>query len=369
MSFDYTTFLEKAVQIESHENIAEMQDFLVEVLDEQGIDNYVDGANNVIATRGQGNPHIVLNSHIDTVPPQNDCIEFRRENGIIYGRGACDAKGPLAALLSAFLSVDVANGKVTLVVTPDEETSSNGVTSLNLDADACIVGEPTGLDVCNSSRGRFQGTVSIYGDNVHAAKPDEGINAIDAVCQVRRALDTFDDRLDTPGSHPELGSPTLTPTIIKGGDTANQVPDYCELIVDRRTVPPETSEEFQQKLSEHLQEHVSDEFSVEFCLDNRDTPFLEAFETPKENNLVQELQRASGGDIRPFGAVAEASYFAMDMPTVVFGPGKLEVAHSEREHVSIDKVGEAAKAVTDSVQTLLSQSQPQYKERVLGKAD
>lgn len=336
-AFDPVAFLEDAVRTPSHEGVSEMRAFLRETLADHGVEPTVDDAGNVLASRGSGHPHLLFNTHIDTVPPH---VPFSCDDGVIHGRGACDAKGPLAAMLGAFLAVEPA-GRLTLAVTPDEETHSTGAAVLSPDADACVVGEPTGLDVCNAAKGRFEGTITVSGENAHAAEPESGVNAIGGAGRVLDAIENFDADADP---HPELGAPTLTPTTIEGGSATNQVPDGCRITVDRRSVPPETAAGFAEALTARLSDVDAD---AEFRFTERETPFLEAFETPADARVVEALREAGGGDVRPFSAATEASYFAREAPTVVFGPGALAdesgaVAHSDREYVRVEAVERAA---------------------------
>ncbi|MGM0591824.1 MAG: M20 family metallopeptidase [Halobacteriota archaeon] len=358
MSFDPVTFLERAVALDSTESVAEMREFLVQTLSSNAVDVAVDDAGNTLATRGSGDPHVVLNTHIDTVPPH---VPYERDDGVVRGRGSCDAKGPLAAMLDAFLSVDPSAGRVTLAVTPDEEVLSTGAAALDLAGDTHIVGEPTGLDVCNAAKGRFQGTITLSGVSAHAAEPESGTNAVAAAAAALTALETFeaDSR-----PHPALGPATLTPTVIEGGDATNQVAAECRIVVDRRSVPPETADGFREALEAHVRAAVPDDVGVDFELTERETPFLEAFETPAEDPLVctlSEAARRAGGDeagaVRPFTAATEASYFA-PAPTVVFGPGVLAdedgaVAHADREYVRTADVRAAASAVHDTLDALV----------------
>ncbi|WP_336361141.1 M20 family metallopeptidase [Haladaptatus sp. ZSTT2] len=357
MAFDPESFLETAVQTPSTEDVSAMRELLVSTIEAEGFDVRVDDAGNTISTRDGDEPgtHVVLNTHIDTVPPH---VEFSRDGDIIRGRGSCDAKGPLTALLVAFFNTNVARGKLTLAITPDEEVLSLGAAALDISADAYIVGEPTNLDVCNAAKGRFEGTITVHGDNAHAAEPQSGKNAVSGAGQVLRALETFLERDDAPPVHPELGAATLTPTMIDGGTASNQVPAECRITVDRRSVPPETADSFTTSLEAHLREHVPD-FECTFALTERPTPFLEAFETDDDGKLAQTLAAASGGDIRPFSAATEASYFATDAPTVVFGPGVLAddegaVAHAPREYVRFAEVEAAGAAITETVASFLS---------------
>ncbi|PSP84171.1 succinyl-diaminopimelate desuccinylase [Halobacteriales archaeon QS_1_68_17] len=354
--FDPLAFHERAVRTPSHGDVTAMRDLLRGTLADHGLEPRVDDAGNVLATRdgGETGPHLVLNTHIDTVPPH---VPFERDGEVVRGRGSCDAKGSLAALLDTFLAVDPAAGRVTLAVTPDEETDSTGAAALEIDADGYVVGEPTGLDVCNAAKGRFQGTVTIRGVAAHAAEPASGANAIRAAAPVLQAMESYDETVGPP-EHDSLGRPTLTPTTIAGGEATNQVPAECTITVDRRSVPPETSAGFREQLLAHLEPWVPDPLSLSFAFADRETPFLEAFATDPDEPLVRTLRDASGGEVRPFAAATEASYFAADAPVVVFGPGVLAddegaVAHSDREYVRRPEIEAAAAALRETLRAFV----------------
>ena len=365
-AFDPVGFLDSAVRIDSHEDVTEMRDVLVETLAEHGADPLVDGAGNTLATTGSGSPHVVLNTHVDTVSPH---VPYDRADGVIHGRGACDAKGPLAAMLAAFFAYGGDGGRLTLAITPDEEVYSTGAAALDLSvlpgvesatADYYVVGEPTGLDVCTAAKGRFEGTVRLSGRNAHAAEPASGVNAVAAAEDALAAVRTFDAARDP---HPDLGPATLTPTVIAGGDATNQVPADCAITVDRRSVPPETAPGFAAALERAVDDATPAPVGVDFAPTERPTPFLEAFATDDDEPVVRYLSAAAervtdgaAGAIRPFTAATEASYFA-PAPTVVFGPGVLAddagpVAHADREYVRIAEVERAATALTDALDGL-----------------
>ncbi len=366
-AFDIERFHRRAVETPSHEDVEAMRELLVGTLEDAGHDPTVDEAGNVLATRGghgdaggedtdADGPHLVLNTHVDTVPPH---VPYERDGDVVRGRGACDAKGPLAALLSAFLAVEPTDGRVTLAITPDEETVQSGAAHLagTLDADGFVVGEPTGLDVCTAARGQYEGTVTITGEAAHAATPGSGANAIRAAAPVLQAMESYDAERG-PDEHRSLGRPTLTPTIIEGGEVANQVPEECRITFDRRPVPPETPDGFRADLEEHLSEWTPTGIDLRVELAPRESPFLTAFATDRREALVHALVDASGGEIRPFGAATEASFFAQHAPTVVFGPGDLAdeegaVAHSEREYVRFPEVEAAADAVESALSSLV----------------
>ena len=352
MSVDPIAFLERAVREPSHESVDGMRDLLCGALRDAGADPDVDEAGNVLASRGDGSPHVVLNTHIDTVPPH---VPYAREAGVIRGRGSCDAKGPLAAMLAAFLESDP-RGTVTLAVTPDEEVLSRGAAALVRDrlperADGVIVGEPTDLAACTAAKGRFQGTITCTGENAHAAEPETGTNAVRIAARAVEAIESFTDRPEEPPAHPELGAPTLTPTTIEGGTATNQVPAECRITVDRRSVPPETQEGFAAALNDHLRERG---LAASYRHTERETPFLEAFETDPDARIARVLVEAGARSPRAFRAATEASYFAAGAPTVVFGPGVLAdedgaVAHAPREYVRTADVERAASILAEAL--------------------
>lgn len=356
MPFDWTTFHRRAVETPSHEDVTAMRELLVDTLREAGHDPTVGSVGTVVASRGPGRePHLVLNTHIDTVPPD---LGYERDGERVRGRGACDAKGPLAALLEVFCAATVASGRLTLAVSPDEETSQHGGASLaeSLDADGYIVGEPTGLDVCHAARGAFGGCVTVHGEAAHASDPDAGHNAIRAALPVVEALAAYDDDRG-PGYHDVLGAPTLAPTRIEAGGPLNQIPGACTVGFDRRSVPPETSESFFGDLQSYLSRQFPEE-DVEVSPAYPDSPDPDPFTTDPDAELVGTLAAASGGAVRPFEAATEASYFAPKAPTVVFGPGVLAdedgpVAHSNREYIHRPAIGAAADAVRETVEALL----------------
>ncbi|MFC7186083.1 M20/M25/M40 family metallo-hydrolase [Halorubrum yunnanense] len=394
--FDPVSFLESAVGTPSHESVDETRELVVEALDRRGVETEVVAGGCVLAEKRSpapdAGPHLVANTHLDTVTPH---VPFERggaredERGgatpddatpdeVIRGRGACDAKGPLAALLSGFLAAEPERGRLTLALTPDEESLSLGAAALTgelpgtedrLDGDLFLVGEPTGLDACTAAKGRFQGTVELSGVAAHAAE-FAGANAVAAAEGALAAVRGFDADAD---DHPQLGPPKLTPTVIEGGAATNQVPAECRITVDRRSVPPESAEGFRSSFAAAVRGRVPDDVDVDVALTDRESPFFEAFSTDPDHELVEAVAGAAraaadstglptdrGGAVRPFGAATEASYFA-PAPTVVFGPGDLAddagaVAHAEREYVRVREVAAAAEAVERSIAALLGEA-------------
>jgi acetylornithine deacetylase len=362
-TIDPVALLEAMVPVASHDAVDGMRELLHDVL--PGVEDHESGC--LVATKGSmadgdadgadadraDGPRVLLNTHMDTVPPH---VEFEREGDVIRGRGSCDAKGSLAAMVAAFVgwnpeASDAVDG-VRLVVSPDEETDSVGLHDYldaePVEADIAVVGEPTGLDVCTAARGRFEVEVGLHGEAAHAAS-GAGTSAIGCAAEAVRRLEALE-----PMEDDLLGPSRLTVTRISGGEAGNQVPAAAELFVDRRSVPPETQEQFLATVEETLADLDCD---VSVAFGDRPTPFLEAFRTDEEEPVVERFRaavsEATGADAatRPFDAACEGSYLAPHAPTVVFGPGAISedgeaVAHSEREYVPVDEVRMAADALT-----------------------
>ena len=343
---DPVEFLDDTVRIRSHESTEEMRDYLLENV--SGTREHPSGC--VVAEKGEGDETVVLNSHMDTVAPH---IAYGREGNVVRGRGSCDAKGPLSAMVSAYERFDAVDARtVRLVVSPDEETLSRGLHDyLNAEGggfDFAVVGEPTSLDVCTAAKGRFEATVELHGESAHAAG-DGGTNAVSCASEAVGRLESIEPSYDEL-----LGGSRLTVTRIEGGETPNRVPEKATLRIDRRPVPPETAEGFVSLVEESL-DGIDCGYDVRLA--DRPTPFLEAFRTDEGNGHVRRfrsaVEEAVGGTcVRPFGAATEASYLARHAPVVVFGPGGIQegdgtpIAHSEREYVGVEEVRGAAEALT-----------------------
>jgi len=345
-AFDPVDFLEETVPVESHEEVGAVRDHLVDNV----TDASVHASGCVVAERGEGDETVLLNTHMDTVAPH---VPYERDGGIVRGRGACDAKGPLAAMVAAFEGFGATDERtVRLVVSPDEETSSRGIHDyLSEEADEgfaefAVVGEPTSLDICTAAKGRFGATVVFRGEAAHAASGG-GRNAVSCAAEaVRRLEDVEPDRDDV------LGGSRLTVTRFEGGESPNQVPEEARITLDRRPVPPETEGEFVALVEEALS-GIGCDYDV--VLPDSPSPESAAFRTDEDDGNVQRLREcveeaAGSTELRPFGAACEASHISAHAPVVVFGPGAIDdgepVAHSEREYVRVDEVRAAADALT-----------------------
>lgn len=347
-------YLEDLMRIESHESVNEIRSFLLDTVTGAQVD---EETGCVFAEKGadDNGPQVVLNTHMDVVSPH---IAFERDGDVIRGRGACDAKGSLAAMVSAFSRTNPAAGSISLLVSPDEETTQRGLKeylSGGVDADMAIVGEPTGLDLCPAARGHYDFEITFRGQSAHGATPASGLNATSCAAEAIRRIEAINHLHDEL-----LGTNSQTPTIVRGGNRPNQVPEHASLVVDYRTLPAETRDDAVDTLKRAL-----DGIECEFEIDRYEGgSALESFRTDEDAEVVETLgeiaRKVSGRtpSIRPFDAATEAAFFAPYVPVVVFGPGLISdgdqpIAHSEREHVPVSDVEEAADILTRTLRTLL----------------
>lgn len=353
MEREVEDLLAELVQIESHQSVDRAREFLVDTIEGASI-HPESGC--VVATKGSPDddgPNVFLNSHVDVVPPH---LPFERDGDVIHGRGACDAKGSLVPLIAGFSRVEPTTGSVTLVVSPDEETYSEGLYDyLSLEGDRgdmAVVGEPTGLDVCNAARGSLKYIIELDGAAAHSGTPGSGLNAVSAAAKAIQRVENMDQR-----THEYLGETSQTISWIEGGpvgELTSQVPRRVRLFLNRWSVPPETPQQYREAVEEELAE-LDCEVTVRYpYMPNR---FLEAHEVDADEPVIQSLADSAADvtgddvDIRPFAVAAESSFFQRYMPVAIFGPGLTSdedgpIAHSDREHIHVPEVETAADVVT-----------------------
>lgn len=293
---------------------------------------------------------ILLEAHMDTVPAEHMEIEpFTPEvrDGRLYGRGSCDTKAALAAMLVALKRrLDAGGPEVSVVLagTMDEEFRFRGVRHLvdsGIRATGGMVGEPTGLDIVVAHKGVVRWKMRTHGRSTHSSQPEEGVNAIYRMAPVLTVLERYATEALRGVSHPLLGGPTLSVGLIEGGQTVNTVPDLCEIQIDRRTLPGEEAEEVMAHIRAYLEAAEEIAFDVEV-----EPPFLVdlAMELSEESPIVRRVgevcERTLGAArIRgvPYGTDA-SKLTPVGIPSLVFGPGHIVRAHSAIEYVEIDQL-------------------------------
>jgi acetylornithine deacetylase len=333
--------------------------FVAEWLRSRGVDVELDeaapGRPSVIGTvRGTGaGRSLMLNAHIDTVGVEGMDAPFvpRVADGRMYGRGAYDMKSGLAAvMLAAAAAVNRGlAGDVILTAVADEEHASLGVQSVlrRWTADAAIVTEPTGLDVCVAHKGFVWFELRVRGRAFHGSQPTQGIDAIAAMGGAQVAIAELDAGLSGT-EHPLLGRASVHAALIHGGQELSSYPEHCVLGVERRTLPGESLDAVRAEI-ERLGKavDVSGGASVETDVLLERLPF----EVDPDEPIVQSLRRAAAATLPSPPRVTgenpwmDAAFLAAaGIPTVVFGPGG-SGAHSLDEWVQLDDVSACAEVL------------------------
>jgi acetylornithine deacetylase len=284
---------------------------------------------------------ILLAPHLDTVNVASDRQFVPTEHGgRLHGRGACDTKGSVAAMLTALCELARAKSRpreTQIVFTGliDEESAQSGSRALaasGFKADLAIVGEPTRLQVVTAHKGSLFIAVETRGQAAHGATPQFGRNAVHLMARVVEVLETDYVAQLRQRRHSLLGHATMSVGTISGGMQANIVPDRCTITADRRTLPGETETGVCREITALLRARGLDAKVSNVRL----APCL-PLETNARLPWVRQFLR-SAGQSRPAGVhyYCDASVLARGgIPSVIFGPGDIAQAHTADEWISL----------------------------------
>lgn len=283
---------------------------------------------------------ILLAPHTDTVAAfSRDQFTPSLRHGRIYGRGACDTKGSIAAMLGALMSVAKNSERpaVTEIIFAgviDEENAQAGSRALaasGFKADLAIVGEPTRLRVVTAHKGSLWLHLETRGKAAHGACPDLGRNAVHEMARVVDLLQTDYARQLKRRHHPLLGCATVSVGSIRGGTQPNIVPAMCEATVDRRTLPGETETSVRAELAKLFRRHNLRAFAHD-----EKPSTCDPMETNPQLPLVRQFLQTAGQKA-PAGVhyFCDASVLAKaGIPSIVFGPGDIAQAHTADEWIA-----------------------------------
>ncbi len=330
-----------------------------------------------------GGPTIVFDAHTDTVPASDwadRAFSPRIEAGRLYGRGTCDTKGSLAAMMVA-LAAAAQNGEqlphsVVLLASADEEYGRTGVRAFldsvgpassrspihRLEArattearptiDYAVVGEPTCCRPVIACKGAARCDMVVPGKSAHTSTPRRGINAIARMASLVRVLEEYERTVLARKTHPLVDAATVTPAMVRGGTATNVVPDSCRVSVDLRTMPDEDPAVALQD----LQAFVAGQ--LDFPVQYEGVQLWEGADISPDHPFVGHCiaccrSAESGaktdsrtGQISPLGVnygCHASDYASRGIPAIVIGPGDIAVAHMVDEFIELDSLWQAAR--------------------------
>jgi succinyl-diaminopimelate desuccinylase len=297
---------------------------------------------------------LVLHGHMDTVPigPRKnwDYDPFGSEivNDRLYGRGACDMKGPVSALAETMILYNEEKHEQPLLMltTSDEESGCSGAervaeSGLLEGVQYGVCAEPTSLDVLIGEKGMLWTKVMARGKAAHGSRPDEGVNAINLCMRAIQVLIKQEYRYDEDSL---LGKPTLNLGKISGGTKVNVVPEYCEAQIDMRLVKGQSPERILETMNARLETaHLSDTVKAEYMMGKP------SILTPSDSLIVkivkESVEKVTGHEVRldtaTYGTDCSVLQPKIGIFNVICGPGSIEQAHQPNEYISITQLLES----------------------------
>jgi succinyl-diaminopimelate desuccinylase len=294
---------------------------------------------------------LVIHGHMDTVPAgpreswKYDPFEGKIVDGLLYGRGAADMKGPVAALAETMIQYNDEGHKTPLLMlaTSDEESGCSGAEEVaksgQLDGvQYGVCAEPTSLNILVGEKGLLWTRLVTVGKAAHASRPEEGLNAIELCIQALEVItgSEYDYEPDAL-----LGNPTMNIGLIQGGVKVNVVPDACEARIDMRTVKGQTPEGLLDIMNKRLETAgLSDHAKVEYI---HGKP---AVVTPYESEIVtisvDIVNRITGVEQKPtaatYGTDCSVLQPKIGIINVICGPGSIEQAHQPNEFIDVEQL-------------------------------
>jgi acetylornithine deacetylase/succinyl-diaminopimelate desuccinylase len=364
------------VRAPSHPGIARQEEAAARVLDaflrRHGVPGELvevrEGRPNVVAAIGGKKPgrHLLLCGHLDTVPPNAgssaDFFSATIADGRMYGRGTVDMKGALAAMAGALVEIHesggLESGRLTLAAVIDEEMESLGAEALiksGFKADGAVIGEPTENRVAIGHKGLEWLEVRFVGKAAHGSTPEAGVNAIAAAAHFaslveRELVPGFERRRD-----PVLGLPAINLGTIHGGQQPSMVAAECRIQLDRRWVTTETIEQVFSDLEELLARVREARPGLTTRLERMPEGMATMLHGPLIIDPGHPLVRSARGALAESGwphspltvfpAWTDGALISREagIPTLIWGPGELKLAHSAEESVPVEDVLLAAR--------------------------
>ncbi len=367
---DLLRFLQSLVRSNSENppgNEKEIGNLIFDTLNSMGCiakRHYVEGERfNVIGiAEGAVKEKILLNGHMDTVPIGKkedwlfDPFCGNIQNGFLLGRGSADMKSGLAAMIFALEAILksglVLKEGIMFTGVIDEEGYFKGTRALIEEGKLsdCTVGfvsEPTGLKVGTSLKGGIEYIVQTYGKNAHSAMAFIGDNAIFKMNKVIGAIEEYNKELQGKMDVPVLRFPTANVGKVQGGRWVTMVPDFCEMEFDRQVLPGEKIADIEKEVEEVISK-VEKKHGIEVKC--KKVQHFSPWSISNDDPLVKQVRSSYAKIFDQKPVCSGVNYYAevemlasSGIPSVLFGPGDITLAHSPNEKVNIQEVIDATK--------------------------
>jgi acetylornithine deacetylase len=302
---------------------------------------------------------LALVGHTDTVPFDanwTEALSLTERDGRLYGRGACDTKGFIAAALTAIEAYGVKNLRrsLALVLTADEEVGCLGAKRLAetraITARYAVVGEPTSLQPIRAGKGYCLAEIVVGGREGHSAYPSLGASAVFRAARLITHLENIAEALKADGRD-EFDPPytTLNVGVVRGGTAKNIIAGECHFTLEWRPVPGQLASHVLDLLRASIEDERSREpdFDCEIVVSRID----EGMETPARSTLVRLLEEATGKTAGTISFGTEAPDMQrLGAETVVLGPGDIRVAHRTGEFVPVAELRQCVSILARAIE-------------------
>jgi succinyl-diaminopimelate desuccinylase len=315
------------------------------------------------ASYGGGEKAIYFHGHYDVVPAQSpEQFQPSRKEHFLFGRGSCDMKGGIVAMLYAILALKATcaewSGRIVLTLVPNEETGGEGGSAwlsregfLGRNGVGMLLAEPTSGVIWNANRGAITLRVQVFGKSAHVGLQHQGQNAFERMHRVVERLQTLKQEVEKRSTRSKIGAEQAHNSILLlggqsgGGSNFNVVPDHCWFTVDRRINPEEELDTEKAKLLDVLESCKRDGIPLEWEILQEGNSASCNEDSALGKALARSIRTVTGDTARfelcP-GLLEIRFYAARGIPAYAYGPGLLSVAHGPNEYLDVRKMIDCA---------------------------
>lgn len=335
-----------------------LSSLISERLNRRGLNSRIDAAGNAVCQIGNGKNSILLCGHIDTVPGE---LPVREENGVIYGRGACDAKGPLLSLLFAFEDLEVSSidAKITFAAVTGEELMSVGLAELiknNMRSDYAVFGEPGGVSrITVGYRGHVTIRIEVVTPEVHASAPKLTTNSAELLFEIYNSIKKELGAVANDST--DHVSASLTE--ISGGSVHNVIPGKVRATIDVRTPVGTTNSQAVEKINRVISAYRESNkvASITVRLTDATEPYKVRLDSPLVRSLSRSiLRRGSKPMMVTKSGTGDMNTYALNygIDAITYGPGDAKLSHTSEEQVSFGEIFACSEVIVDATKELFT---------------